>query len=378
MKLKTLTLSLFSALIFSACQQPAAEVETQDGPDVFGITETGDTIQLYTLSNESGMEVDVINYGGIITAIRTADKNGEIGDVVLGFDNIESYEGDHPFFGALIGRYGNRIAKGKFTLDSTEYTLLLNDGVNTLHGGPKGFHKVVWAAEPFENQSGDGIKLTYVSPDGDMGYPGNLTATVSYLLTADNALEVSYEATTDKKTVVNLTQHTYFNLSGDAKSILDHKLMLNADSLVPVDSTLIPTGAITSVEGTPFDFTTAKPIGRDIEAGTEQLKLGLGYDHCWVLNGENGTMKTAATLYDPASGRLMKVATTEPGIQFYSGNFLDGSLSGKGSISYQQRSALCLETQHYPDAPNQPQFPSTVLLPGEKYHSKTVFTFSVK
>ncbi|HWJ26279.1 MAG TPA: aldose epimerase family protein, partial [Flavisolibacter sp.] len=300
------------------------------------------------------------------------DKNGKFGDVVLGYESLDGYlQKGNPYFGALIGRYGNRIAKGKFTLDGKTYTLAANNNGNTLHGGNKGFDKVVWNAE---KQGDSSLKLTYQSKDGEEAYPGNLNVTVVYTLTADNALMIDYTATSDKATPVNLTNHAYYNLSaGSDSTILNHELQINADKYTPVDSLLIPTGQIASVKGTPFDFTTMKPIGRDIA----QVKGG--YDHNWVLNKTSKGLEKIATLYHPASGRMMDVYTTEPGLQFYTGNFLDGSLTNtKGGAKYVQHGALCLETQHFPDSPNHPNFPSTILKPGETYKSTTVYKFSTK
>lgn len=337
-----------------------------------------DNIQLFTLTNSQGMEVKVTNYGAIITSIKVPDREGSLADVTLGYDDVADYINavDKPYFGAVVGRYGNRIANGKFTIDGQEYTLATNNGPNSLHGGIIGFDKVVWDAEP----TGDnGVKLTYLAKDNEEGYPGNLTATVTYTLTEDNEIVVDYHATTDKATPVNLTQHAYFNLKGEGEgTILDHELMINADHYTPVDETLIPTGEIAPVAGTPFDFTEAKPIGRDIEQEHEQLKFGGGYDHNWVLNrpeGDDG-LQLAATVYEPSSGRVLEVRTTEPGVQFYCGNFLTGVLKGKSGKPYVHRGGFCLETQHYPDSPNQPNFPNTILQPGETYESKTVFKFS--
>ena len=344
----------------------------------YGTTPEGEKVEQYTLTNKAGMEVKIITYGGRIASLKVPDKNGEFEDVILGFDSISQYTSDNPYFGALIGRYGNRIAGGKFSLDGEEYQLPQNDGQNSLHGGDKGFDKVVWTAEvPADSTS---LVLTYKSKDGEMGYPGNLDVQVTYTLNEDNSLDVDYEAETDKKTVVNLTQHSYFNLTGDFdNTILDHEVVINADQFLPVDETLIPTGEIRDVEGTPFDFTEAKIVGKEIEAENEQLKLGLGYDHCWVLDDQSEDMHFAASAYDPESGRFMEVSTTEPGIQFYTGNFLDGTLPQQGGYgTYAKRSGFCLETQHYPDSPNQEKFPAVVLNPGEQYSSKTTFKFSVK
>lgn len=350
----------------------------------FGTLGDSTEVNLFTLTNANGMEVSITNYGGTITKIIVPDKDGNMEDVTLGFDDLEGYTSDAylasgPYFGALIGRYGNRIGGAKFTLDGEEYKLAANNGPNHLHGGLKGFDKVVWEAEEIQGENESGLKLRYVSEDMEEGYPGNLTVDVTYTLTNGNELKIDYKATTDKKTVANLTNHAYFNLTGDAKrDILDHQVMINADAFTPVDQTLIPTGEIKPVEGTPFDFTEPVAIGKRINEDNEQLKYGLGYDHNWVLNGEAGQMRLAATVYDSVSGRFMEVFTTEPAIQFYSGNFLDGSLTGKGNVKYEQRYGLCLETQHYPDSPNQPEFPSVELAPGETYDTQTTYKFSVK
>lgn len=344
----------------------------------FGTLPDGEEVERYTLTNANGLEMKVMTYGGIITSLQTPDKDGKKGDIVLGFDTLEGYLQDVPYFGALIGRYGNRIANGKFELDGKEYTLAKNDGPNHLHGGKKGFDKVLWTASETRSEDGPALKLQYHSKDMEEGYPGNLDVTVVYTLTDNDELRVDYSASTDKKTVLNLTQHTYFNLSPESETILDEELKLNADTFLPVNTTLIPTGKPEKVEGTPFDFRQPKTIGKDIGAKNKQLEFGKGYDHCWILNGKDREMKPAATLYDPNSGRVMEITTTEPAIQFYSGNFLDGSLVGKSDKKYVFRSGLCLETQHYPDAPNQPGFPSTVLNPGEEYHTTTIFKFTVK
>ncbi|WP_246112622.1 aldose epimerase family protein [Allorhodopirellula solitaria] len=339
-----------------------------------------DSIKLYTLKNDQGMTVKVTNYGAIITSITVPDRDGNPGDVVLGYNNVEGYINavDKPYFGAVVGRYGNRIAEGSFTLDGETYSLAVNNGENSLHGGIIGFDKVVWTVKSADDRS---IELTYVAKDMEEGYPGNLDVSVTYTVTDENQLVIDYHATTDKATPVNLTQHTYFNLQGEGEgSILDHELMLNANEFTPVDQGLIPTGKTPNVEGTPFDFTSAKPIGRDIDDDHEQLTFGGGYDHNWVLNksGEADAPTLAARVHDPASGRVLTVSTTEPGIQFYCGNFLDGRLQGKSGKTYGHRSGFCLETQHYPDSPNQPNFPSTILRPGDTYQTQTVFGFSTK
>tara|TARA_R110000744_G_scaffold169820_2_gene287862 strand:- start:11222 stop:12406 length:1185 start_codon:yes stop_codon:yes gene_type:complete len=345
----------------------------------YGTMPDGTKVETYNLKNANGVEMDVITYGGRITSLKVPNKNGEFENVVLGFDNLEDYLKDNPFFGALIGRYGNRIAKGKFSLNNKEYTLATNDGPNHLHGGVNGFDRVVWTAQPIEREGGMTLKLTYVSRDGEEGYPGNLEVTVLYTLTNDNKVEVTYEATTDKATVVNLTQHSYFNLTGNFNNdILGHEIVINADAYLPVDATLIPTGEIKKVEGTPFDFRRPKAVGKEIGANSEQLDLGKGYDHCWILNGEDDTMRPVASAYDNGSGRMMEVFSDEPGIQFYTGNFLDGTLPMPSGGKYAHRTGFCLETQHFPDTPNQKDFPTVVLYPGEKYTSKTSFLFSFR
>ena len=346
-----------------------------------------DSIKLYSLKNKNGVEVKVTNYGAIITSIIVPDRDGKMGDIALGYNRVEDYINavDKPYFGSVVGRYGNRIAKGKFTIDGEEYSLATNNGANHLHGGVIGFDKVVWDAKPISGNAYTGVQLSYLAKDREEGYPGNLQIKVTYKLTDDNEILVQYHATTDKATPVNLTQHTYFNLAGEGNgTILDHQLHLNADHYTPVDEGLIPTGEIAAVKDTPFDFTTAHPqskaIGRDIGQENEQLKFGLGYDHNFVLNkeGKQGQMTLAATVYEPTSGRFMETFTEEPGIQFYCGNFLDGRLLGKAGKPYIYRSGFVLETQHYPDSPNQKNFPSTILQPGETYSTKTIYRFSAK
>lgn len=336
-----------------------------------------DSIKLYTLKNQNEMVVDITNYGATITSIRVPDRDGNIADVALGYHSVESYINaiDRPYFGSVVGRYGNRIANGSFILDNNEYTLATNDGQNHLHGGKMGFDKVVWKAEVLE----DSVKFSYLARDGEEGYPGNLALSVTYSLTDDNEIVMHYEATTDKPTVVNVTNHTYFNLSGEgATTINDHVLHINASKFTPVDAGLIPTGELRDVAETPFDFRKPKEIGRDLDAHDTQLKYGLGYDHNWVLDRIDDAVEIAAVLYDPNSGRVLEVLTTEPALQFYGGNFLDGRLVGKSGTAYQHRSGLCLETQHSPDSPNRPEWPSTVLRPGEKYNTTTVYRFGVK
>ena len=345
----------------------------------FGQMADGTPVDLYTLANANGVEAEISNYGGIVVALMVPDRNGKLDDVVLGFDTLEGYLAHNLYLGCIAGRYANRIAKGRFVLDGVEYTLAQNDGENHLHGGIKGFDKVVWQAEQFERDDAAGLQLTYLSKDGEEGYPGDLSVTVTYSLTGDDELKIEYSATTDRPTVVNLTNHSYFNLAGQVpRDILGHELTIYADRFTPVDGTLIPTGELRSVVGTPLDFSKAVAIGARIEQDYDQLRFGKGYDQNWVLDNPEGSLALAARVHEPASGRVMEVYTTEPGIQFYSGNFLDGTATGKGGIVYHKRFGFCLETQHYPDSPNKPGFPSVVLRPGEEYAQTTVYRFSVK
>jgi aldose 1-epimerase len=341
----------------------------------FGKTRTGESIDLYTLRSKSGLEVTVINYGATVQSIKCPDSAGNIADVVLGFDSVNGYLGEHPYFGAIVGRYGNRIANGRFTLDGKQYTLARNNGENHLHGGVAGFSRKTWTAR----EADGGVELTYVSKDGEEGYPGTLRATVRYTVTEANELRIDYTAVTDKKTVVNLTNHSYFNLAGQgsAADILGHEITINADRFTPVDQGLIPTGELKPVAGTPFDFRQVHEIGERINTNDEQIRYGKGYDHNFVLNGAMGSLHPAARVTERRSGRVLEVSTTEPGVQFYTGNFLDGSVRGKGGKSYQHRTGFCLETQHFPDSPNKPQFPTTVLSPGETMRSTTIFKFAV-
>jgi aldose 1-epimerase len=345
----------------------------------FGALPDGSRIDLYTLTNPSGMEARIMTYGGIIVSLRVPDKTGRLDDVVLGYDSLQQYLQDSPYFGCIVGRYANRIANGTFTLDGKTYTLAVNNGKNHLHGGVRGFDKVLWNA--FAATAGDDLTLTlaYTSRNLEEGYPGTLKVMVVYTMTPANELKVSYSAETDAPTVVNLTQHSYFNLAGQGTGdILGHRLMIDADRFTPVDSGLIPTGVLQPVEGTPFDFRTATPIGARISENDIQLKLAGGYDHNFVLNGAAGAMRLAARVEEPTSGRVMEVLTTEPGVQFYSGNFLDGHNIGKGGHAYRHRYGFCLETQHFPDSPNHPSFPSTVLLPGATYSTQTIYKFSLR
>ncbi len=345
----------------------------------FGILPDGQRTDIYTLRNGNGMEVRITNYGGIITHLFVPDRAGKLADVVLGFDSLPPYLQEHPYFGAIIGRYANRIAKGKFTLEGKTYTLATNNGDNHLHGGLKGFDKYIWMAETKENEKEVTLSLYRVSPDGEEGYPGNLHIQVEYTLNNMNELRIYCAATAEAPTHVNLTNHSYFNLTGDpSNSILGHELQINANAYLPVDKGLIPTGELRNPGGSAFDFREPKKIGRDIGSDDEQLHLGGGYDHCFVLNRDREKLspQLAAIAHDPSSGRVLEVWTTEPGMQFYTGNFLDGTLTGKGGKVYGRRAGFCLETQHFPDSPNQPDFPSTVLKPGRTFRSTTVYKFS--
>lgn len=342
----------------------------------FGQTPAGESVTLYTLKNAKGMEVHIMNYGGIIQKILTPDRNGKVEDVVLGFETLQEYIKDTPYFGAVVGRFGNRIAKGKFTLDGKEYTLAAQNNGQHLHGGLVGFDKKVWKVDAASAQS---LSLSYVSQDMEEGFPGNLSVKMTYTLSDNNELGISYEATTDKATVLNLSNHSYFNLSGNAKrDILNQEVQIDASRLVAVNNVLIPTGELTPVNGTPFDFTKPHVVGDRInDTSSEQIVLGGGYDHCWALDKPAGTYAKIATVHDPISGRKMTVSTDQPGVQFYTGNFLDGHLTGKYGVKYAKRFGLCLETEHFPDSPNQSNFPSTVLRPGEVYKTKTAYQFSV-
>jgi aldose 1-epimerase len=347
--------------------------------NIFGQLADGTMADLYTLKNANGMEVTISNYGGTIVNWTAPDKNGKFENITLACDSLSSYLKGVPYFGALVGRYGNRIAKGKFSIDGKAYTLAQNNGVNALHGGKIGFDKVLWTATPTDGEEPK-LQLNYTAKDGEEGYPGNLIVEVVYTLLKDNSLKIEYNATADKPTVVNLTNHTYFNLSGDMnQDILGHELTLNADKYLPVDETLIPTGELRPVVSTPFDFTKASKIGERINDSTDiQIKYGKGYDHCWVFTDAGNSLKSVAKVVEEKSGRVLEVFTTEPAIQFYTGNFLDGTIIGKNGIIVKHRTGLCLETQHYPDSPNQPKFPTTLLNVGERYSSTTVYKFTVK
>jgi len=345
--------------------------------DHFAVTPEGDEVQLFSLSNDQGMEVRITNYGGIITAINVPDRDGKLGDVVLGHETLEGYLNRSRYFGALIGRYANRIGHGRFCLHGKTYLLARNNGENHLHGGLNGFDKVVWSAQDISASDVVGLELTYLSKNGEEGYPGNLKATVTYVLTSGNELRIEYFATTDQDTIVNLTNHSYFNLAGSG-TVLDHQLTINAEAFTPIDKGLIPTGEIRSVKDTPLDFTAPTAIGARMKNHDEQLCFAGGYDHNFVLLPGDEMFRTAARMYEPTTGRVLKVSTTQPGMQFYSGNFLNGTIAGKGGRVYIKHSGCCFETQHFPDSPNHPNFPSTILKPGEEYRHTTVFKFSVE
>jgi aldose 1-epimerase len=367
-------LAAVSVLTTSVVAAQGGSVEVQP----YGTTAGGEAVDEYILTNANGVEVRIITYGGTITSIRVPDRGGEMANVTLGFDNLADYETRSPYFGNITGRYANRIANATFTLDGNDYTLAANNGPNSLHGGVEGFDNKVWEAETVEGDGEVGVSLHYLSPDGEEGYPGNLDVTVVYTLTDANELRMEYTATTDAPTVVNLTNHAYFNLAGEGTgSIYDHILQINADAYTPVDETLIPTGELAPVEGTPFDFRIPKAIGPGQRSSHEQIVLGRGYDHNFVLNRTGDGMELAARVYEPISGRILEVWTTEPGIQFYAGNFLDGTLIGPNGHLYRQSDGLALETQHFPDSPNQPDFPSTELQPGDTYQTTTIYKFTV-
>ena len=367
---------IFAVLLLMSCVAfAAAQSVTKQS---YGKTAAGENVDLYTLRNSKGVEAKITNYGGIVVSLKVPDRNGKFDDVVLGFNDLESYlTKNDPYMGALIGRYGNRIAKGRFTLNGGEYKLAVNNGENHLHGGLKGFDKVVWTGRDMKTPTGPAVVLTYLSKDGEEGYPGNLNVRVVYTLTNNNELKIDYSATSDKDTVTNLTHHSYFNLAGEGNGdILNHTVTINANRFVPTDAGSIPTGELKSVAGTPFDFLKATAIGARINQDDEQLKFGNGYDHTWVINGRG--MRLAATAYEATSGRVMQVWTTEPGMQFYTGNFLNGTLTGKSGKIYARRTGFCFETQHYPDSPNQPSFPTTTLKKGATYKSTTIYRFSSK
>ncbi|MCU0785429.1 MAG: galactose mutarotase [Verrucomicrobia bacterium] len=370
-----LLFATFAVICLAGCAAPSGTPMISKAP--FGKAPDGTPVDIYTLYNGNGAEARICNYGGIVTSLKVPDRNGRLGDVVLGYDSLAGYLKSSPYFGCLVGRYGNRIARGKFKLGGTTYTLATNNGPNSLHGGIQGFDKVVWEATTVNGRGGPMLKLHYVSPDGEEGYPGNLSVTAVYTLTDDNELRLDYTATTDKETVVNLTHHSYFNLRGHGDN-LGHVVQINADEFIPVDSTLIPTGELRPVEGTPFDFRKPTAIGARVNADDQQIKFGGGYDHCWVINQKPGELAQQAVVYEPESGRVMEVWSTEPGLQFYGGNFLDGTITGKGGWTYQYRNGFCMEPQHFPDSPNQPDFPSVVLKPGQTYRNTIIYKFSTR
>ena len=374
--MKKLTFTFLIAALF------ALNIYAQKKPMItkqpFGKTADGKPVDIFTLTNAKGMEAKIMTYGGIVVSLKTPDRDGKLDDVVLGFDTLDPYLKGHPFFGALVGRYGNRIAKGRFKIDGKEYTLLVNNGENHLHGGKLGFDKKVWKAKSGKSTEGQTLELKYTSADMEEGYPGKLDVTVTYTLTNDNGLKIDYRATTDKNTHVNLTNHSYFNLAGAGSGdVLGHEMMINAYQATKVDKGLIPTGEIVNIKGTALDFTSPMTIGSRIEAKEEQLQLGVGYDHNYVINGGGKGLTLAARVSEPTMGRIMEVMTTEPGVQFYSANHVN-NVAGKGGKTYQKRGAFCLETQHYPDTPNKKEFPTTLLRPGQTYSTTTIYKFSAK
>ncbi|NLT67450.1 MAG: galactose mutarotase [Acidobacteria bacterium] len=371
---------LLAILAFSSAAANTRGTDTQlVKTTVFGKLKDGREVRQFTLTNNRGVTMQAIEYGATIVSLSVPDRKGKIEDVVLGYDSLQGYVDDTSYFGAIVGRYGNRIRRGQFQLDGQRYSLTINDGENHLHGGRIGFNKVLWNGTVLDDPAGPSVQFRYVSKDGEEGYPGTVQIAVTYTLTDQNELRIKYEGTTDKPTILNPTQHSYFNLTGDfTRTILDHTLMIEADAFTPVSKGLIPTGELQKVAGTPLDFRTAVRIGLRIDDADEQLRLGQGYDHNWVLRGNPGQVRKVAELYDPLSGRLMSVLTDQPGLQFYSGNFLNGAAKGKKGIAYQRRSGLCLETQAYPDTPNNPQFPQVTLRPGQVYRQTTIYHFSTR
>ena len=366
-------------VLSSLVSLPGASNDAMPQRAPFGTMPDGTAIEVFTLKNSHGMEVRTIPYGTIIVSIRVPDRAGRLDDVVMGHDRLDGYFTMSRYFGAVVGRFGNRIAKGRFTLEGRTYELAVNNGPNHLHGGVKGFDKVVWQAEPFSNGTGSGVRYRYISPDGEEGYPGRLDVTVTYTLTERNQIIAEYTATTDKATPINLTQHSYFNLAGDGvRDVLDHVIEINADRYTPVDATKIPTGELASVAGSPFDFRKPTRIGARIADDHPQIKIGSGYDHNFVLTRKGAGLEWAARLFEPSTGRTLTVSTTEPGLQFHTANLLDGSYTGKSGHAYHARYGLNLETQHFPDSPNQPAFPSTILRPGQTFRSRTEFEFGVR
>jgi aldose 1-epimerase len=364
------------AVLLAGCAStPDSAAQISRGP--FGKAPDGSPVEVYTLRNSEGAEARICTYGGIVLSLKVPDRNGRIGDVVLGYDTLAEYIKENPYFGSLIGRYGNRIAKGRFTLDGKEYVLATNNFPNHLHGGIKGFDKVVWHANAYQGEQGPVLELVYLSPDGEEGYPGNLDVKAVYTWRDDNTLRLDYTATTTRPTIVNLTQHSYFNLAGQG-DVLGHQVMINANRFTPVDETLIPTGELRPVDGTPFDFRQPTAIGARINHADTQLKYGNGYDHNWVINNPAGLLEVQARVYEPTTGRVLEVLSTEPGLQFYSGNFLDGSITGKGGWNYKFRNGFCMEPQHFPDSPNHPDFPPVVLRPGEIYRNTILYRFTTR
>ncbi|MBK8947159.1 MAG: galactose mutarotase [Ignavibacteriae bacterium] len=375
--IKFLSVLLLLTILVS-CNEKEKQV-TEKSNSLFGKLSDGREVNMFTLKNKNGAEVKIIEFGATVTSLKVPDKNGKIEDVVLGYDKLEDYINGTSYFGAIVGRYGNRIGKGKFNLNEDDFQLSINDGENHLHGGKIGFNKVLWIGETLQSSEGESVKLTYVSPDGEEGYPGTANISIMYTLTESNELKIEYSATTDKTTIMNPTHHSYFNLSGNFQNtILDHELMMDADFFTPVDKGLITTGELVKVENTPMDFKVPTKIGKNINAEYEQLIFGKGYDHNWVLNNYDGSLKNVASLYDSTSGRLMEILTDQPGLQFYSGNFLNGTSIGKNGEKYNFRTGLCLETQKFPDSPNKANFPSVTLNPGEVYNQITIYKFSVK
>jgi aldose 1-epimerase len=372
-------LMLLSLIVLSCQDKSAKKAGTMIAKTSYGKLPDGREVSQYTLKNAGGVEVRIINYGAIVTSIRVPDRDGKLADIVLGYDSLSGYLGDNAFLGAIVGRYGNRINKGRFKIDGQEYQVTVNDGENHLHGGKIGFNKVLWDAKVGPPAAEPALALTYISPDGEEGYPGTVTLTVTYTLTNENELRIDYEGKTDKPTILNPTHHSYFNLTGNPiETILNHELIIDADKITPVDAGLIPTGELADVANTPFDFRKPQKIGLRINKPNEQLQFGHGYDHNWVLNNYDRTVHEVVELYEPLSGRLMEVFTDQPGMQFYSGNFLNGTIRGKNGVQYQHRTGLCLEAQCFPDSPNKPNFPSVILRPGQVYHQRTIYKFSVK
>ncbi len=360
--------------VVGGCASGGADKE-RISADMFGTAPDGKAVEIYTLRNPGGVEARICTYGGIVVSLKAPDRNGRLEDVVLGYDNLAAYVKRNPYFGSLVGRFANRIAKARFTLDGKTYTLAANNGANSLHGGLKGFDKVVWDGHGMVSEEGPRLELTYFSKDGEEGFPGNMYVKAVYTLTKDNGLRLDYTATTDKPTIINLSQHSYFNLAGGG-DVLNHEVYINADRFLPVDNAQIPTGELRSVQGTPFDFRQPHKIGERIHDADPQLQIGKGYDHNWIINKETNALVLAARVTEPKSGRILEVLTTEPGLQFYSGNNLNGSITGKDGRAYNLYGAFCLEPQHFPDSPNHPDFPSTVLKPGHAFHSTIIYRFA--